>query len=439
MNVLLSCYSFILNFHSYLAVPSVIIFLSVAIILTIKMGFPQFRAFSRFKELLKNGVKEQYNSKVNSISPMQALFTSLSTTIGIGNIVGPSIAISLGGPGALFWLIIYIFLGSVTKLVEVTFAVYSRKVSQNGNIVGGPTQYLSMISPYLGKWYAILTIFLFTIWSSIQVNTISCIGYTEGIPKWITGLVAVLILLFVLLGGVKRISSILSKLVPFLFIIYFVFALFILFKDINALINAFKSILLCAFSSNSICGGILGISFFNALKEGTYKGIFITESGLGTSSIAHALSDVERSVDQGILAMYSSFTNIVLCLLSGLITLVTGVWSSNEITNTLVYQAFKMHSPSFVIQVILIMSLFLFVITSLIGNTFNGGQSFAAVTNDKYMKVYYIIASIVAFSGALAKMTFLWNLMDVVLAFVAILNLTGLMILAFKHSDVLKI
>lgn len=433
-----SCYQFVYSLNTYLAVPSIIIFLGTGIILTIKLGFPQIRGFSRLIKLIKNGIKESKNREKKTIGPFQALFTSMSATVGIGNIVGPSMAVAIGGPGALFWLIIYIFFGSVTKFTEVTFSVHSRTTSEKGDIIGGPTQYLRLISPLLGIWYAALTTFLFTIWSSIQVNTISCIYIQEGISPWITAVVVVAILLLVVLGGVKRIGSVASKLVPLKFIVYIVGALFILIKNFHMLGQSIKLILQCAFAPSSACGAVMGITVFSAIWQGIYKAIFITESGTGTSSFAHSLSDAQYPTDQALLAMYSGIAEITLCCISGLVTLVTGVWQTNKLSNTLIYEAFKINIPLFG-NILLLIVMFLFALTALIGNTFNGSQSFASLTRYKYINLYYIFAALVAFSGALIAMPFLWNFMDIILALVAIPNLIGLLILVFKYPFILKI
>lgn len=439
MDILKVCAYYVAHINSCCAIPTLIMFLSTGIILTFKTRFMQIRGLPRLWHLLTHGIKKQKQEKnIKTISSVQALFSAMATTIGMGNIVGPSMAISLGGPGALFWLLLYIFFGSVTKFTEVTFAVYSRTVTTKGDILGGPSQYLKLVSPALATWYAALTIFLFTGWSSIQVNTLSCIWAQEGIPNWVSGLVAVIILLSVVLGGVKRIGFFASRIVPLKFVLYITFAILILAKSPLAVLKAIKLVFSCAFSPNSACGAIAGISAFAALREGIYKSIFITESGVGTGSIAHSLADVEKPVDQGILALFSGIADFFLCSLSGLLTLVTGVWTSGKLSNTLIYEAFKLHSPIAGGQLVLIISILLFVITALIGNTFNGSQSFAAFTNYKYIKQYYIIAALIAFSGAFVAMPTLWNIMDIILVFVAIPNLIGVLILAFKHPKVIK-
>jgi len=161
MNIFDTCTTLIALLNSYLSLPALLLFLGTGIILTFKTGFAQIRAFPRFVYLLTHGLgKSKLHAK--TINPFHALFNTMATTIGMGNIVGPSMAISIGGPGALFWLILYIFFGSVTKFTEVTFAVYARTTTGGGNILGGPSQYLKMVAPWLGTWYAALTIFLFT-------------------------------------------------------------------------------------------------------------------------------------------------------------------------------------------------------------------------------------------------------------------------------------
>lgn len=433
-----SCFSFFNSINCFLAYPSLLIFLGTAVLLTVKLRFLQIRGFKKFLQLLFTGISEKEKNTVKTISPFHALFSAMATTIGMGNIIGPSIAISLGGPGALFWLILYIILGSATKFVEVTLSVHTRTATSNGDIIGGPTQYLRLISHSLAAWYGLVTMFLFTGWSGLQVNTLASIWAQEGIPHWISGAVASSILLLVVLGGVQRIGYFASRIVPLKFTVYVLFALLILFKNPLAIVAAIKLVASSAFQPAAAVGGFLGATAFAVMREGIYKGIFITESGIGTSSISHALADVKHPSDQGILAMFSSIADIFLCSLSGLIALVTGVWSSGKLNNTLAYEAFKLHAP-FGGNVVLAISILLFVITALIGNTYNGSQSFASFTKHKYTTVYFIFAAIVAFLGAMADVPLLWEVMDVLLALVAIPHLLALLVISFKYPKIFEI
>ncbi len=438
MNIFATCYDAVFVLNAYLAIPTMVLFLSTGIILTIKTRFIQFRAWPRFWHLLTGGVQKGH-SGAHTISSVRALFSAMATTLGMGNIVGPSMAISIGGPGALFWILFYICFGAVTKYTEVTYAVYSRTTNSKGDIIGGPTQYLKMARPWLGPWYAGLTILLFTCWSSVQVNTLSCMWAQEGVPPWITGLIAISILLAVVLGGVDRIGYFASRIVPFKFLLYVGFALLILAKDPVAVWVAIKQVFTCAFTSGAACGGVVGITIYTAMREGIYKSIFITESGLGTASIPHALANVEYPTDQGILALYSGIADMLLCTLSGLLTLVTGVWLlTGKLNNTLIFEAFKIHSPIPGAQYALMFAVLLFVVTALIGNTYNGSQSFASFTNYKHVKLYYFVAAAIAFSGCLVEVPFIWNLMDIILTMVAVPNLLGLLYIAFTYSDVME-
>lgn len=430
-------YTLIFALNAYLALPVLLLFFGTAIFLTIKLGIPQIRAFPRFIHLIKGGIQKGQTG-ARTISPFHALFSAMATTVGMGNVVGPSMAISVGGPGALFWLLLYIVLGSATKFTEVTFALYSRKTNARGDIVAGPSQYLSLITPGLGNWYAFLTIFLFTVWSGIQVNTLASIWVQEGVPLWTSGVLSVAILLSVVLGGVQRIGYFASRTVPLKFLLYVVFALLILLQDIPALLSAIRSVFTNAFSSAALTGGLAGISLLKIIREGLYKGIFITEAGVGTSSISNALADVERPTDQGILALYSGIVDLFLSSLSGLLTLITGIWLSGQLNNTIIYEAFKSHSPIPGGQYLLMFIILLFAITALIGNTYNGSQSFATITNYRYVKTYYIIAAFIAFISAFAAVPFIWGMMDIVLALVAIPNLLGIVYLTCKYPEITR-
>ena len=431
------CFLMIAKSNEFLTYPALILFFGVALFLTLKLGFIQVWGIRRFMYLITQNVPEK-NLKAKSLNPFYALFSAMSSTLGMGNIVGPSMAISIGGPGALFWLLVYIFFGSVTKFTEVTFSVYARTTSRQGDIIGGPAQYLRLISDRLGLWYAALTVILFTIWSSVQVNTLACVWVQESIPSWVAGLIAVTFLLLVVLGGVQRIGFVASRMVPLNFLLYVCFAVLILGSNIAGVVDAIKLVLASAFSYKSVFGGLAGVTFFKAIREGIYKGIFITEAGAGTGSIAHALSDVQNPTDQGILALFGAAADICLCSLSGLVTLVTGVWSSGKLGNTLMYEAFKAYSP-LLGKYVFLFSILLFVVAALIGNTYNGSQSFASLVGSRYVYYYYFIAAAIAFSGSLMSMPVLWQCMDVLLALVAFPNLIGLLILSYRYSHVLRV
>lgn len=426
--------------NTWLGLPCTFIFLGVALVLTVKTKFVQVRGFKRFIQLLRGTAPAEVGKRdiPESIGKFQALFTAMASTIGIGNIVGPSIAIVAGGPGALFWIIFYAFFASVTKFTEVCFGVFTRKRDTDGTIIGGPMEYLRAVHPYLANWYALVMMLLFAGWSGIQTNTLASMLAQEQVPHWQTGAVIALIAFWVLVGGARRVGSLASKVVPIKFVLYIIFALAILLRDLPALYQAIMLVVHHIFTPAAAFGGFMGASISQAMRAGIYRSIYITEAGLGTAAIPHSIADVHKPADQGILALYSIFAEIFLCTLSGLLVLVTGVWEGSGFSNILIYQVFKMHAPAYG-SLLLMASISLFAVTTVVGNSFNGSQSFSAFFGHRFVMFYYFFIVAVILWGAFASVPLIWAIMDVLLTMVAIPNLIGIVYLAFKKPDVLKL
>lgn len=423
------------NLNLAIGIPFSFLFFTLALIITIKLGFPQLTAFKYFLSLITAGVKRNATGS-NTISSLHALFAAMATSIGIGTVVGPSLAIVIGGPGALVWLLLYAFLGSAIKLAEVTFAITYRKKFPDGRVVGGPAEYLKKIHPFLAYWYGFATLFLFAGWSGIQSKALAEIVAQHGVSEWISGLALALVIFFILMGGAQRVGNFASKLVPLMFVIYVTLSLWILCNNIDALATACKLIINSLFCPAAPAGGFLGATVYTALKEGTFKSVFITESGMGTSSIAHAMSDAKRPIDQGILAMYSVAADSFLCFLSGLLVLTSGVWKQGIVSNTLVLQVFEKNLP-LMGPFFFIISIILFIATTALGNSFNGGQSFAAFTHYRGIRYYYAFASLIIFISALIEVPLVWAIMDLILPLVALPNLIGIVILTFRHPKLI--
>src|SRR5579863_2065521 len=274
---------------SILSIPIIIIFFSVSIFLTLLTRFAQIRSFKRFLTLITATKKESHDA--NTISSFQALFAAIATTMGMGNIVGPSMAIMVGGPGALFWLLVYIFFGSVIKFAEVTFAVSTRIKTTDGKIIGGPMQYLKEVSPFIAHWYNGAIIVLLMSWSSLQSNTLANILVQEQIPAWATGICLAAITFVVLRGGARRFGELASTLVPVMFVLYVSSALFILLRDIDALQRAILLVFNSIWTPTAAAGGFAGATVFQAMRIGVLRGILMTEAGVGTAAIPHSLAD----------------------------------------------------------------------------------------------------------------------------------------------------
>lgn len=416
--------------------PFAYLFFSVGFFLTIFLKIPQFFAIGHFLSFITAGFKREQGS-LKTIDAFHALFTSMASSIGIGTIVGPSLAIVIGGPGALFWLLLYGFFGAATKLVEVTLAVFYRRTLPDGSVMGGPAEYLKAVHPYFARWYGFATIFLFAGWSGIQSKALAEIGAQRGVPEYVTGFLLAFFIFVILLGGAQRVGNVASKLVPLMFATYVICSIWILASMPHAVLAALQSMFHSAFYPAAPVGGFLGATVYSSLKEGVFKSVFITESGMGTSSIAHAISDVKRPIDQGILAMYSQSADMFLCFLSGLLVLSSAIWHQGTFCNTLVLQVFEKNLPA-IGPFFFLLSVTLFIATTAIGNSFNGGQSFATLTNYRWVRWYYFFVSFVIFICALVDVPLVWAIMDLVLPLVALPNLIGIVLLALRNRHLLR-
>lgn len=433
---------FFARFEQLVALPAVIVFLGTSVFLTFKIGFLQLTGLNKLFALLKNGLTHSEQPKDSAISgtinPFHALAAAMGTTIGMGNLTGPPVAVFVGGPGALFWLLVYIFFSAATKFAEVCFALHTRIKTGDGNIIGGPMRYLEVVSPYLARWYALVMLCIFISWSTVQSNTMAHVFAQEGVPAWLTASVLVSLAFLVLIGGSQRVGTIASRLVPFMFCLYISFALYLLLQDLPALGQAIQLIMANAFTPAAAVGGFMGATMYQAMRSGLYKGVFISEAGMGTSSIAHAVANVKYPTDQGLLALFSMLSDAMLSMVSGLLVLTTGVWMSGEFRPTLLYEVFALRSPMFGRYVFLI-TITLFVFTTLIGNCYNGRQVFGSLTRFRGVIWYVVVTMILVFLAALAEAKIVWGLMEFLLPFVAIPHLIGLLILAHRYPDVLKI
>lgn len=429
--------------NDILAFPTTILFLGTSIFFTLRLGLLQIRAFAHFIRLITHNMRrttvQSDPQHPESISSFNALFTAMATSIGTGTVVAPAVAIIGGGPGALFWLIVYLFFASATKFVEATFAVATRESSgPNNKLVGGPMQYLRLVHPYLARWYGgIMLLLYFFGWQTVQSNTLANMLAQEGVPQWVVGLILAFFVFTVLQGGARRIGAVASKLVPVMFCLYVGCALFILLSDTAQLKAAIMLVYAAVISPCAMLSGLSSGLMLHAVRAGVYNGIFISEAGLGTSSIAHAMADTHRPYDQGVLAMYSTIADIALSIISGLLVLISDAWMYSDARATIVYDVFKAYAP-FGGEVVLLASISLFVLTTVMGNAFNGMQIFATFTQFHGMRWYIAAVSGVVFLGALMPIPLVWEMMNTLLALAAIPNVIGLLVLSVTHTSTLQ-
>jgi len=323
--------NFLLSLDGYLSgswwFPALLI--GTGIFFTIYLGFPQFRFFAHgWRIVTGKYVKEETKGET---TPFEALTTAMSGAVGTGNIGGVALAIWVGGPAAIFWMWITAIFGMTTKFVEVTLAHKYRTTLPDGSISGGPMYF---IEHGLGmKWVGVLFAALMMICAigsgnMPQINNIAnVLESTFSIPKLLTGLFLGAILWIIIVGGIRRIAQVASKLVPLMGIIYFGGALVVLIENYQNIIPSFNSIFSQVFSGSAAVGGFLGASFAMSLKLGVARGLYSNEAGQGSSPIAHASAKAEKSVEQGMVSILEPFIDtIIVCSVTAMVILSSGAW-----------------------------------------------------------------------------------------------------------------
>ena len=308
--------------------------IGAGIFFTIYLGFPQFKFFGQGWRILSG--KYIKDSTKGETTPFQALTTALSGTVGTGNIGGVALAIWVGGPAAIFWMWITAIVGMTTKFVEVSLAHKYRITLNDGTISGGPFHYIEQGMNM--KWLAILFAVLM-MFSAIgtgnmpQINNIAEVMNSEfSIEPLITGSVLSILLLLVIVGGIKRIATIASALVPTMGLIYITGSLIVILDNYQNIIPSFHAIFSQVFSGSSAVGGFLGASFALALQKGVARGAFSNEAGQGSSPIAHASSKTEDPVEEGIVSLLEPFIDtIIVCTITALVILSSGAWSDKHL------------------------------------------------------------------------------------------------------------
>lgn len=336
---------FLLQVDRYFGGSPVFVFLllGTGIFFTIYLGFPQIRYFRHALRIV-TGKYDRKGDKGDT-SHFQALTTALSGTVGTGNIAGVALAIYLGGPAALFWMLVTASLGMTTKFVEVLLSHKYREVDERGKIAGGPMYYMKnrlninlkekkIKSGYwLGGIFAVSTIFCsFGTGNLPQINSISNVLYsTFGINQMFTGGVLAILLGLVIIGGIKRIAKVTASLVPTMALLYFLGAIAVLITNYQNILPAIASIFTDVFTGSAAAGGFLGASIKFAMQKGVNRGLFSNEAGQGSAPIAHAAARAHEPVSEGMVAILEPFIDtIIICSLTGLTILSSGVWQEKH-------------------------------------------------------------------------------------------------------------
>jgi alanine or glycine:cation symporter, AGCS family len=370
------------------------------------------------------------------ITPFNALMTSLSATIGTGNIAGVATAVFLGGPGALFWMWMTALVGMATKYAEAVLAVKYREQDELGNYVGGPMYYIK--NGLDKKWYWLAPLFAgfgaiagFGIGNGVQANSVANVINTNfGVPNLVTGLVLMVLTAGVILGGIKRIGDVAGKLVPFMAVAYIVAGLVVLLINISELGNAISMVFTYAFTPVAATGGFAGAAVMAAIRFGVARGVFSNEAGLGSAPIAHAAASTAGPVNQGLIAMLGTFIDtIIVCSITGLAIISSGVWVSGESGAALTSLAFETALPGLGGYIIAI-SLSVFAFTTILGWSFYGEKCVEFFFGVKSLVPFRILWCLAIPLGAAADLGFVWLLADTLNAMMAIPNLIALVLLS---------
>lgn len=448
--------TFIIN---YWYIPILVLIFLTGIVLSIKLKGIQFRRLGKgFKLMLSSS-----NTDFGEVSTFQALCISLSATLGTGNIIGVSTALSLGGAGSLFWMFMFAVIGLSTKYAEGYLAIKYRRMNKDGEVIGGPFAYIEY---GMGKKFiplAKLFAFLAAVCAVMGMGTmtqsnamvdgfnilfkpkhyITIFNYDVSILAIVSGLIITVLCGIILFGGLKRISVVCEKIVPFMAILYLCCCLLIIIFNITEVPNAFVTIFKMAFSSKSVVGGITGYSVLRAITNGAQKGIFANEAGLGSTPIALATSKINSPTDEGLISMAAMVITMVICLITGLVVIVTNSWVQPLEGLYITDYAFKeglMFNETFS-SILLIVCLCIFAFSSIIGWCVYGEKSVSYLTNNNKVirKIYILIYVLSVFFGAILKVDLIWNLADIFNGLMAIPNLIALIVLSsVVQKDTIK-
>ena len=414
--------------------PMLILILGTGLYLTLGLrALPLRRIGYGFRALWRS---RQASGQVGDITPFGALMTSLSATVGTGNIAGVATAIALGGPGALFWMWCTALVGMATKYAEAVLAVHYRETDAAGNHIGGPMFYirngLGQRWAWLGTAFALFgAIAGFGIGNTIQANSVAdALDIQFHIAPAITGSVMALLVGLVLLGGIRRIAQVATRLVPLMAVGYLSAGLVVILLNLSALPAAIALIIEHAFTPIAATGGFAGAAVWAAIRFGVARGIFSNEAGLGSAPIAHAAAQTDSPVRQGSIAMLGTFIDtLIICSVTGLAIVVTGAWQSGANGAALTTEAFELALPG-IGGMVVTLGLALFAFTTILGWSYYGEKCVEYLFGLGAIRWYRIAWVAAVLLGADLELNTLWLVADTLNALMALPNLIALVLLS---------
>jgi AGCS family alanine or glycine:cation symporter len=370
-----------------------------------------------------------------TVTPFQAVATALASTVGVGNVAGVSTAITIGGPGALFWLIVSGLLGMGTKFAEVLLAITYREQDDQGTFRGGAMYILKngLRTPWLGGLFALLTaLAAFGIGNMVQANSVAeSVKASFGVPPAASGVAIVVLTAVVILGGITRIADVTQVLVPFMCVSYLLGAGVILVLHAGRIPEVVATVLASAFSGHAAVGGFAGAGVAQAVRFGLARGLFSNEAGLGSAPMVHATARTDHPARQGLYGIFEVFVDTILvCTATGLVVLVTGEWSNGLTGAALAAKAFETGLPGVWGDLVVTTGILTFAFSTLLGWSFYGETAIAYLLGTRAILPYRLLWLVAAWLGATGSLHLLWDVADTLNGLMALPNLVALLLLS---------
>ncbi len=423
----------------------IILLVGTGLFFTFKTRFVQVRCFGEGMKKVFGNINLRGGKNKSGLSSFQALATAIAAQVGTGNIVGASGAILTGGPGAIFWMWVIAFLGMATIYAEATLAQETRITDAEGNIHGGPVYYIKKAFPngfgtFLAIFFAIAaTLALGFMGSMVQSNSIAeSTNNAFGIPTYVVGIILSVVCAIIFIGGIQRIASVAEKIVPVMAALFLAGGLVVLLTNLSGLIEGLGMIFKYAFTPNALIGGGIGYALKTAISQGAKRGLFSNEAGMGSTPHAHAMANVEKPHEQGVVAMIGVFIDTFIVLTMTALVVITTLYTKGGILNGLTGDAYtaavsgaeaivsKTNAmqiavtqgfPSFMSGIgngFVAICLLFFAFTTIIGWNFFGKVNVEYLfKNKKWATVLYsVIAIVFIMLGTLASNDLVWELTD---------------------------
>ncbi len=425
----------------------IILLVGTGLFFSIKTKFVQVRCFKEGWRNVFGNMKLRGEKQKSGLSSFQALATAIAAQVGTGNIIGASGAILIGGPGAIFWMWIIAFFGMATIYSEAVLAQETRQVDPDGAVHGGPVYYIKRAFPngfgtFLAVFFAIATFLaLGFMGSMVQSNSIGeTVHNATGIPAWVVGVLVTGVAALIFIGGIQRIASVTEKLVPVMAVLYLLGGLAVIISRIQYLPQAIGMIFKYAFVPNAIIGGGLGYALKTAISQGVKRGLFSNEAGMGSTPHAHAMANVKKPHDQGVVAMIGLFIDTFVVLTMTALVVITTLYAGNGVLASgsaegvskanMAQIAFSSVFGTGLGPVFVALCLLFFAFSTILSWNFFGKLNVEYLFGKKAIPVYSVVALIFIFLGSILSNDLVWELADMFNQLMVIPNVIALITLS---------